>query len=65
VTINIINHTPAQVRTQERQERGERVIDVIIEQVTGLMGRDIARGAGIAPVLERRYGLSPAAGTLR
>lgn len=65
VTVNVINNTPAQVRTQEREDRGERVIDVIIEQVTGLMGRDIARGAGLAPLLERRYGLSPAAGALR
>lgn len=67
VRVNIINQTGVafQGRAQERQERGERVIDVIIEQVTGLMGRDIARGAGIAPVLERRYGLNPAAGALR
>lgn len=64
-TVNVINNTPAQVRTQKREDSGERVIDVIIDQVTGLMGRDIARGAGLAPLLERRYGLTPAAGALR
>jgi lambda family phage tail tape measure protein len=65
VTVNVINNSPAQVRTEERQDGGERVIDVIIDQVTGLIGRDIARGGGLAPLLERRYGLTPAAGALR
>ena len=30
----------------------------------GMMGR-VSRGAGMAPLLERRYGLNPAAGAIR
>jgi tape measure domain-containing protein len=65
VTVHVHNHAPASVRTETREDRGERIIDIIIEQITGAQAREIARGAGLAAVLERRYGLSPAAGALR
>lgn len=44
---------------------GNTVIDVLVEKVeAGMMGR-VSRGAGMAPLLERRYGLNPAAGAIR
>ena len=44
---------------------GNTVIDVLVEKVeAGMMGR-VSRGTGMAPLLERRYGLNPAAGAIR
>ena len=37
----------------------------IVEQIEGRMARSISQGTGLAPMLERRYGLNPAAGALR
>lgn len=67
VTVNVVNQVPAaQARVAERRgASGERIVDVLIEHVTGAIGRNLARGEGLAPLLERRYGLSPSAGALR
>lgn len=65
VTVNVINAAGASIRTEERDERGERIIDVIIEQIEGSLARNVARGVGLAPILERRYGLNAAVGALR
>jgi lambda family phage tail tape measure protein len=44
---------------------GNTVIDVLVERVeAGMMGR-VSRGTGMAPLLERRYGLNPAMGAMR
>jgi lambda family phage tail tape measure protein len=40
-------------------------LDVFIEQIEGRMARAISQGTGIAPTLERRYGLNPAMGAVR
>ncbi len=44
---------------------GNTVIDVLVERVEAGMAQRVARGGGMAPVLERRYGLNPAMGALR
>jgi hypothetical protein len=41
------------------------MIDVFVEQMEIQMSRKIGRGEGLAPTLERRYGLNPAAGAYR
>jgi hypothetical protein len=40
-------------------------LDIIVEQIEARMSRSIGQGTGIAPTLERRYGLNPAAGAMR
>lgn len=65
VVINVVNNSGAAATVSERSDGGTRIVDVLIEHVAGALGRDIARGTGLAPVLERRYGLSAAAGALR
>jgi hypothetical protein len=62
VIINI-SGVPAQI--SRRNESGNRVIDIMVEQVIGAIGTSLSKGEGIAPIIERRYGLSPAAGVLR
>jgi hypothetical protein len=50
---------------QQRQPDGGLRLDVFIEQIEGRMARAISQGTGIAPTLERRYGLNPAMGAVR
>jgi hypothetical protein len=38
---------------------------VMVEKIEGMMGRRIGQGGGLAPMLEGRYGLNPAAGARR
>ena len=67
VEVNVINRAQgvdARVE-QQRQPDGSMRLDVIVEQIEGRMARSIAQGTGLAPMLERRYGLNPAAGSLR
>ena len=48
-----------------RDGNGNLTLDIMIEQVEGRIARNVGRGEGIAPTLERRYGLNPAAGAYR
>jgi lambda family phage tail tape measure protein len=63
----VTNSVPnTQARTETRHgPGGELMIDVFVEQMEMLMSRKIGRGEGLAPTLERRYGLNPAAGAYR
>jgi hypothetical protein len=38
-------------------------LDIVVDKVEGRIARNIGRGEGLAPTLERRYGLNPAAGS--
>lgn len=63
--VNVNIHEAAGTRTSVEKNtdaNGNISIDVIVEQVESIMGRNIYRGAGIAPTIERRYGLNRAAG---
>ncbi|MBB57559.1 MAG: hypothetical protein CMM42_10060 [Rhodospirillaceae bacterium] len=65
VTVNVDNRVPgteAQVQTR-RDANGNLGLDIIVEKVEGKLARNIGRGEGLAPTLERRYGLNPAAGS--
>ncbi|OHC75187.1 MAG: hypothetical protein A3G18_09780 [Rhodospirillales bacterium RIFCSPLOWO2_12_FULL_58_28] len=63
----VYNTAPnTQARTETRRgPAGEVMIDVFVEQMESSMARKIGRGEGLAPTLERRYGLNPAAGAYR
>ena len=67
VAVNIHNNAvgvQARAETSPLPGGGSR-LDIIIEQIEGQMTRNVARGEGLAPTLERRYGLNPAAGSYR
>lgn len=61
---NTVPNTQARTETR-RGPGGELMIDVFVEQMEMLMSRKIGRGEGMAPTLERRYGLNPVAGAYR
>ena len=67
VEVNVINRASgveARVERQQQPDGGMR-LDVIVEQMEARMSRSISQGSGLAPTLERRYGLNPAAGSFR
>ncbi len=67
VEVNVINRASG-VETrveQQQQPDGSTRLDVIVEQMEARMARSISQGSGLAPTLERRYGLNPAAGAMR
>ena len=67
VAVNVRNTAPGTRASADwrREAGGDLTLDIVIEQVEGTMARHIGRGEGLAPTLERRYGLNPAAGSLR
>ena len=67
VAVNVRNTAPGTQATADvrRESGGNLTLDIMIEQIEGSMARNIGRGQGMAPTLERRYGLNPAAGSLR
>jgi lambda family phage tail tape measure protein len=67
VQVNVINRASGiQTRVEEQQQAdGSTRLDVIVEKIEAYMSRSIAIGSGLAPTLERRYGLNPAAGVYR
>lgn len=66
VQVNVINNASGtQATATTSEENGVQTIDIIVEQVEGKMSRNLGAGRGIAPSLERRYGLNPAAGAQR
>lgn len=64
VTVNVINQSGAQAKTQERSDgRGNKIIDVLIEQVKSSLTGDVLSGNGSFPsAMERSYGLGRQAG---
>ncbi|TQD33061.1 phage tail tape measure protein [Rhodobacter capsulatus] len=59
VTVNVYNNAPGtKAETVERQEGGDRIIDVMIDQIRGVIAEDIATGRGPLPaVMAGTYGL--------
>jgi hypothetical protein len=64
VTVNVINHSGAQASTQERSDgKGNRIIDVIIEQAKNAIAADLSTGNGAVPAaMSGAYGLQRRAG---
>ncbi len=67
VVVNVRNTAPGTRASADmrREPGGDLTLDIMIEKIEGGMARNIGRGQGMAPTLERRYGLNPAAGSLR
>jgi TP901 family phage tail tape measure protein/lambda family phage tail tape measure protein len=67
VTVNVDNRAPGvEARANwNNTPDGDLGLDIVIEQIEGHMARNVGRGEGMAPTLERRYGLNPAAGARR
>ncbi|SEO64404.1 hypothetical protein [Nitrosovibrio sp. Nv6] len=66
VQVNLIESPGNGGEVQQRQDGdGNLTMDIMVEQIEGKMGRNIARGNGLAPTLEHKYGLNPAAGAMR
>ena len=67
VAVNVRNTAPGTRASADvrRGPGGDLTLDIVIEQVEAGMARRIGRSEGLAPTLERRYGLNPAAGSLR
>ena len=64
VNIQIVEAEGTRANVQQQQNPdGSMSIKLIVEQLYGVMNRDLQRGGGIAPTLERRYGLNRMAGT--
>lgn len=63
ITVNVIEAEGTKANVQQQQNPdGTMSINVIVEQLYGVMNRDLQRGTGIAPTIERRYGLNRVAG---
>ena len=68
IQINVNNNAGSDTRasaTASQDAGGNTIIDIMVERVEAGIGRRISQGGGMAPMLERRYGLNPAAGALR
>lgn len=65
VTVNVINNAAGVQATQSkrRDESGNTVIDVLLEQIDSVIGSNISRGTGkVASAIENAYGLNRVAG---
>lgn len=64
VTVNVINNTDAQARTERRTDgRGNSIIDVVIERTKAAIASDIGSGSGAVPAaLQSTYGIKRTAG---
>jgi lambda family phage tail tape measure protein len=67
VRVNVHNHASNATARADVQRDGSDGLDlnIIIEEIENTMTRNVSRGEGMAPTLERRYGLNPAAGSYR
>lgn len=68
VQINVENNAGPDTRASAQastDDVGNTQVQILIERIEGTMSRRIGQGSGLAPVLEGRYGLNPAAGARR
>jgi len=67
VSIKVQNNVSnAQVgASMSKDSSGNLNLNIIIEEIENNIVRNVAKGEGLAPTLERRYGLNPAAGSYR
>jgi len=67
VSVNVINNASNAQATANvsRDGAGNMGLNIIIEEIENKMSRNVSRGEGLAPTMERRYGLNPAAGSYR
>lgn len=66
ISVNVVNNAASDVKasvSQSNQGNGKFNLDIMIEKIESSMSRNVSKGTGIAPALERRYGLNPAYGS--
>lgn len=63
MVVNIIESPGNGGKTQQRQENGVNILDVMVEQIKSSIASDINRGSGVVPqAITKSYGLSRAPG---
>jgi len=62
VTVNLIESPGNGGQVNQKQDGNNLTLDIMVEKIEGMMGRNIRQGRGIAPVIEGQYGLNRAAG---
>lgn len=68
VQINVQNNAGSETRASAKAREdgsGTTIIDIMVERVESTISKRISQGSGMAPLLERRYGLNPAVGAMR
>lgn len=67
VNINVHNNASGTTAkaTSSQDANGNLSIDVMIEKIEGVIGKNISKGEGLSPILEQRYALNPAYGSYR
>lgn len=63
VTVNLIESPGNGGQVNQKQDANSMTLDIMVEKIEGMMGRNISQGRGIAPAMERQYGLNRAAGS--
>lgn len=66
ISVNVVNNAASDVKasvSQSNQGNGKFNLDIMIEKIESTMSRNVSKGTGLAPALERRYGLNPAYGS--
>jgi tape measure domain-containing protein len=66
VKVNVHNYVPGTETTAERKSDGKGgfSIEVMVEKITDKINNNTLKGKGVAPSMEQRYGLNPAAGAI-
>lgn len=62
ITVNLIESPGNGGQVNQRQEGENITLEIMVEKIEGMMGKNISKGRGIAGTIERQYGLSRAAG---
>ena len=65
VNVNVKNNvagTEAKA-TATKDSNGNLNLDILLEKIEGALGKNINKGEGLSPILEKRYALNPAYGS--
>lgn len=65
VNVNVKNNvTGTEARaTATKDSNGNLNLDILLEKIEGALGKNINKGEGLSPILEKRYALNPAYGS--
>jgi len=63
VTVNLIESPGNGGQVNQQQNGNTLTLDIMVEKIESIIGRNISKGRGIAPTMERQYGLNRAAGS--
>lgn len=62
IVINLVESPGNGGDVSQRDDGDQITLDIMVEKIEAKMGRNINNGAGIAPVLEKQYGVNRVAG---